>query len=161
MLSVRYLAVDSHARSQTGQQRSESSLAVWGVVDPNSDIDEFLGEVMRRGGGEAAYRADSCGGCWAFVEKPPKALDLIADCPPDSNIALAGPCRGCAAQAHDPPREQFQQEQEHHAQQMQAEQQQQGERQQQHQQPELRQQVPEQQLSVPLEQYQQQQPSSP
>ena len=75
----KWLSLDSHYRSVSGKLET-TSLTTCGLVTAN--LFHTLGEVMRRGGSEAAYTTISRGGAWAVYRKG--ALATACTAPTDS-----------------------------------------------------------------------------
>ena len=61
----RWICLDSHCRSISGLDTLEKSLVAMGRVD--MDLAPTLGEVLMRGGEDAAYKGESSGGFWSLA----------------------------------------------------------------------------------------------
>ena len=60
----RWMCLDSHCRSLSGEDTAQSSLVAMGRVD--MDWQATLGELMMRGRADLAYKMSSSGGCWSL-----------------------------------------------------------------------------------------------
>ena len=70
----RWLAVDSHARSVSGKVSPTSSLSVCGLMGVRWR--HTLGEVMLRGGVDAAYKEDHSAAFWILAPNVATSCDV-------------------------------------------------------------------------------------
>ena len=67
VVGKQWLLLDSHARSVSGREQALTSLVAHGRLE--MDFVLTIGEMLTRGGQDAAYRVDSRGGFWALTHK--------------------------------------------------------------------------------------------